>query len=62
MNVIGVSLPYTLGLMLVATIESLGLRLLGGGLILWRGTPRTAKIVMSLGMAMAPIPYYLVTL
>ncbi len=62
MNVICVSLPYTLGLMLVATIVSFGLGLLGGGLILWRGTPRTAKIVMSFGMAMAPIPYYLVAL
>ncbi|MGC9348052.1 MAG: ABC transporter permease [Anaerolineae bacterium] len=62
MDVIRIALPYTLGLMVVATALSFTLGLLGGGLFMWRGTPRLFRALMSLSMAMAPIPYYLMAL
>src|SRR5258708_3467592 len=55
-------LPYTLTLLTVTTILSFSIGIIAGALLVWRSTPRLARIVIPLLMILAPIPYYLLAM
>lgn len=61
-SIIGSALPYTLGLLTVATIVAFTLGILSGALLVWNGSPRAARLFAPLFMIVAPIPYYLLAI
>ena len=50
------ALPYTLGLLTVTTLVAFSLGVLSGALLVWRGTPRAARMFIPVLMIIAPIP------
>lgn len=56
------ALPYTLGLLTVTTLLSFAIGIILGALLVWRGTPRSTKIIIPILMMLAPIPYYLLAM
>lgn len=56
------ALPWTLGLLVSATLLSFVLGTILGALLVWRGTPRITGALLSPVMALAAIPYYLLAL
>src|SRR5690242_1036904 len=61
-SIIGDSLPYTLGLLTVATILTFVIGNFAGALLMWRATPGAAKTLITLFVMLAPIPYYLLAM
>ena len=61
-DIIGAAAPYTLGLLSVTTVITFSLGTLAGALLVWRGTAKAAKVLISLFMVLAPIPYYLLAM
>jgi peptide/nickel transport system permease protein len=55
-------LPYTLTLLTVTTLLSFTIGIVAGALLVWRSTPRLARLVIPLMMILAPIPYYLLAM
>jgi peptide/nickel transport system permease protein len=62
MDIIGNAIPYTLGLLSVSTVLTFSVGILSGALLVWRGTSRAAKALISIFMMLAPIPYYLLAM
>jgi peptide/nickel transport system permease protein len=62
MDIIGTAIPYTLGLLSVSTVLTFSVGILSGALLVWRGTARAAKALISIFMMLAPIPYYLLAM
>lgn len=62
MDIIKTAMPYTIGLLSISTLLAFSLGIPAGALLVWRGTPRVARIVIPLFMALAPIPYYLLAM
>lgn len=62
MDIIGTAIPYTLGLLSVSTVLTFSIGILSGALLVWRGTARAAKALISIFMMLAPIPYYLLAM
>jgi peptide/nickel transport system permease protein len=56
------ALPWTIGLLLVATLLSFGLGTLGGALLAWRRSPRVLSYVAGPLLSLSAIPYYLLGL
>jgi len=56
------ALPYTLGLLTVTTLVAFSLGVVSGALLVWRGTPRSARVLIPILMVIAPIPYYLLAM
>lgn len=61
-DVVANALPYTIGLLTVSTLLTFTLGVLAGALLVWRATPRLARIVITFFMMLAPIPYYLLAI
>ena len=61
-DVVANALPYTIGLLTVSTLLTFTLGVLAGALLVWRATPRIARIVITFFMMLAPIPYYLLAI
>jgi peptide/nickel transport system permease protein len=61
-SLIGQALPWTLGLLLTATVIAFVLGSLLGGLMAWPTTPRPVRSLMPGLMALSAIPYYLIGL
>ena len=61
-DIIKDGLPYTIGLLTVTTLLAFGIGIIAGALLVWRGTPRAAKMFIPLLMIIAPIPYYLLAM
>lgn len=61
-EIIAGALPWTLGLLVTATLLSFGLGTVLGALLVWRGTPRLTSAVLPPLMVLAAIPYYLLAI
>ncbi len=61
-DVVANALPYTIGLLTVSTLLTFTLGVLAGALLVWRATPRIARMVITFFMMLAPIPYYLLAI
>ncbi|MGH2561809.1 MAG: ABC transporter permease [Thermomicrobiales bacterium] len=55
-------LPYTIGLLSITTLIAFTVGILCGALLVWRGTPRAARLFIPLLMMVTPIPYYLLAM
>ena len=62
MEIISRALPWTVGLLLTATIISFVLGTLLGALIVWRPNAHVASVVSTLLMVLSAIPYYLLAI
>lgn len=58
-DLIAVSIPWTLGLLTVATILSFSIGTILGALTAWPGSPRAFKFAIVPFMTLSAIPYYL---
>lgn len=56
------ALPWTIGLLLVATVIAFSLGSVLGALLAWSSAPRLAKLLAPLLMIFSAIPYYLLAL
>jgi peptide/nickel transport system permease protein len=56
------ALPWTLGLLVGATLFSFAIGTILGALLVWRGTPRLARAFLPPLAVLAAIPYYLVAI
>lgn len=61
-DIIARALPWTIGLLAVATLIAFGLGTLFGALLVWRGTPRATQLFFPPLMVLAAIPYYLLAI
>jgi peptide/nickel transport system permease protein len=61
-DIIGRALPWTIGLLLAATFISFVVGNLLGALLVWRATPRAAKLFLPPMMIVAAVPYYLLAI
>jgi len=61
-EVIARALPWTLGLLLVATFVSFTLGTILGAILGWRGSSRIVKIVIPIALFFSQIPYYLLAI
>jgi peptide/nickel transport system permease protein len=61
-TLIGDALPWTVGLLTVATVLAFGIGSLLGALMAWPGTPRLARAGLGPLMFLAAVPYYLLAL
>lgn len=61
-DIIRDAIPYTLGLLTITTVLAFCLGVLAGALLVWRGTPRAARMFIPLLMVLAPVPYYLLAI
>lgn len=61
-EIIAVAMPYTIGLLSVTTVLTFILGVLAGALLVWRTTPGLMKVVISVFVAIAPIPYFLLAM
>lgn len=55
-EIIGLALPWTMGLLLVAVTITFLLGNFLGALLAWRGTPRLAKLLIPVGMILTSLP------
>lgn len=55
-QIVGQALPWTLGLLLLATSITFVLGNFLGALMAWRGTPRLAKVLIPIGMVFTSLP------
>jgi peptide/nickel transport system permease protein len=62
LNLIMAALPWTISLLLVATVVSFALGTLLGALMAWPGSPRFLRHLMLPMMSLSAIPYYLLGL
>lgn len=62
MEIISRALPWTVGLLVTATLISFVLGTLLGALIVWRPNAHVASIVSTLLMVLSAIPYYLLAI
>ncbi|WP_439599930.1 ABC transporter permease [Devosia sp.] len=56
------ALPWTIGLLLVATVIAFSAGSIIGAMLAWSGTPRAARLLAPLLMIFSSIPYYLLAL
>ena len=61
-EIIGSAILYTLGFLSVTTILTFVIGIFAGALLVWRGTPRAAKTLITIFLMLAPIPYYLLAM
>jgi peptide/nickel transport system permease protein len=61
-DIIGAALPWTVGLLVTATLIAFAVGTLLGALMVWRATPRMARLVLPPLMVLAAIPYYLLAI
>lgn len=61
-EVIALFLPWTIGLLTVATLLAFGLGLLAGGALAWRSAPGALRRLASLLVPLAAVPAYLLSL
>lgn len=61
-DVIREALPYSIGLLTVSTLLSFSIGLVSGAILVWRGTPRAARLFSTMLVILAPIPYYLLAI
>ena len=61
-EIVANALPYTIGLLTVSTLITFVLGILAGALLVWHTTPRSARMVITFFMMLAPIPYYLLAI
>ncbi len=62
MDLIGQALPWTLGLITVATLMSFAAGTLLGALVAWPGSPRWVQVMIIPFMTLSAFPYYLLGL
>lgn len=55
-EIIGTGLPWTLGLLILATLITFLLGNFLGAVMVWRGTPRLAKMLIPVGMMFTSLP------
>jgi len=55
-DIIGLALPWTLGLLLIATFITFLLGNFLGAIMVWRGTPRLIKLIIPVGMIFTSLP------
>lgn len=55
-DIIGLALPWTLGLLLIATVITFLLGNFLGAIMVWRGTPRMIKLIIPVGMIFTSLP------
>ncbi len=53
------AMPWTIGLLATTTLLSFGLGTLMGALLVWRGTPRWAQVMLTPFTFFAAVPYFL---
>jgi peptide/nickel transport system permease protein len=58
-DMVGSAIPWTIGLLSMATIMSFLLGSLIGALMAWRGTPRLLKLLLPLTLTFTSIPFYI---
>lgn len=58
-DLISAALPWTLGLLSVATVFAFGFGILLGALLAWPGAPRFVHYLMPAAVTLSAIPYYL---
>jgi peptide/nickel transport system permease protein len=56
------ALPWTIGLLALATLIAFGLGTLFGALLVWRATPRAVRLGLSALTVLGAIPYYLLAI
>jgi peptide/nickel transport system permease protein len=61
-DLIGMALPWTLGLLIVSTLLSFTVGTILGALVAWPGSPRSIQLLVIPFMTMSAIPYYLLGL
>ncbi len=61
-EIIGLALPWTVGLLLVATVITFLLGNFLGAIMVWRGTPRLIKVLIPVGMIFTSLPSILAAL
>jgi peptide/nickel transport system permease protein len=61
-EIVAGALPWTLGLLVSATVISFGLGTVFGALLVWRGTPRLTRTLLPPLMVLSAIPYYLIAM
>jgi len=61
-DIIARALPWTIGLLVIATLIAFTLGSLFGALLVWRATPRAAQLLFPPLMVFAAIPYYLLAI
>ncbi len=62
LNVILIALPWTIGLLLVATLIAFLLGTLAGALLAWRKSPRWLGLLFAPMLTLSSVPYYLLGL
>lgn len=62
LNVILIALPWTIGLLLVATLLAFLLGTLAGALLAWRKSPRWLGLLFAPMLTLSAVPYYLLGL
>jgi peptide/nickel transport system permease protein len=62
MEIVRRGLPWTIGLLTTTTLISFTLGILLGALLMWRGTPRAAQLLVTPLIILAAIPYYLLAI
>ena len=61
-EIVAGALPWTLGLLVSATLIAFGLGTVLGALLVWRGTPRLTRTLLPPLMVLGAIPYYLIAM
>jgi peptide/nickel transport system permease protein len=61
-EIVAGALPWTLGLLVSATLLSFGIGTALGALLVWRGTPRVAGVLLPPLLVLAAVPYYLLAI
>lgn len=61
-EIVGRALPWTLGLLVSATLLSFVVGTILGALLVWRGTPRLTGTLLPPLMVLSAIPYYLLAM
>ncbi len=61
-DLVGQALPWTIGLLFVATLISFVLGNLVGALLAWRGTPRLARALLPVTMTFTSIPPFMLSI
>lgn len=61
-DIIWGGLPYTIGLLTTATLLSFSIGIIAGAMLMWRGTPRIARMFINVLIVIHPIPFYLLAM
>jgi peptide/nickel transport system permease protein len=61
-SIIRIAMPYTLSLLSFTTVITFILGILSGALLVWQATPRALRMLITVFLILAPIPYYLLAM